>query len=169
MVISSSMCMATCQLGLTSKQETLLGDKEPKGTHETGHRCYARHPRKWGLFYYMSKGLNRGHVSLPGTVVFAEEGVHQGDPLGPALFSCAIQKSLLDIQDHHPVIVVWPTLMRSCSMLPPICVIWHLKIFSDQFPILVYLFVQVNAKPTPETHLFTGLQMFLSVFRVLLF
>ena len=32
--------------------------------------------------------------------------VHQGDPLGPALLSCAIHRVLLDIQDRHPAMVI---------------------------------------------------------------
>ena len=39
-------------------------------------------------------------------ILQSQEGVNQGDPLGPALFSCAIHRVLLDIQDCHPAVVI---------------------------------------------------------------
>ena len=36
------------------------------------------------------------------SILSSEEGIHQGDPLGPALFSIAIQSSLLEVQRANP-------------------------------------------------------------------
>ena len=38
-------------------------------------------------------------------ILKSEEGVHQGDPLGPALFSLALQHPLLSLQEQHPDVV----------------------------------------------------------------
>ena len=39
-------------------------------------------------------------------ILSSEEGIHQGDPLGPVLFATAIQELLTKLQNDHPCVVV---------------------------------------------------------------
>ena len=46
------------------------------------------------------------HQDNSSSVILSEEGIHQGDPLGPVLFSIGIQPLLMRLQDHNPNIKV---------------------------------------------------------------
>ena len=39
-------------------------------------------------------------------IIQSEEGVHQGDPLGPALFALGIHQILVDVQERNPNVIV---------------------------------------------------------------
>ena len=46
--------------------------------------------------------LQRSHP----VILSSQEGVHQGDPLGPALFSIAMQLILEDLQSHNKEVII---------------------------------------------------------------
>ena len=50
-------------------------------------------------------GSPRFLIFMQGTssvFISSEEGIHQGDPIGPALFVTAIHPVLKELQKHHP-------------------------------------------------------------------
>ena len=50
----------------------------------------------------ISASLSKGRS----VILESQEGIHQGDTLGPALLSCAIHRMLLDIQNRHPAVAI---------------------------------------------------------------
>ena len=60
--------------------------------------------------------ISRGNSTV---ILSSQEGVHQGDPLGPVLFSIAIHPVLLDLQSAHRDVVVLAYLDDIFVLGPP--------------------------------------------------
>ena len=94
--------------------------------------------------------ISRGNSTV---ILSSQEGVHQGDPLGPVLFSIAIHSVLLDLQSAHRDFVVlaylddifyWVHQARQC---------WHLMISSLPFPTLGWKYQTANVSSTAHLQL----------------
>jgi hypothetical protein len=78
-----------------SVERAYLLPEVSKAFPDLAHHVFKMYNGSSPLIFYDSHNIH---------ILQSEEGVHQGDPLGPVLFSVALHPFLLDVQRDHPTI-----------------------------------------------------------------